>query len=765
MLTAVCALLVAAALAPLAHRLTGRRVGWLLALVPLGAFAYFLAQAGRVAGGDLPAAAYRWAPSLGLALSMRLDGLGLLFALLVTGIGALILVYAGGYFPDDADLGRLCAFLLLFMAAMLGLVLADNLLLLFIFWELTSVSSYLLIGFKHADASARAAALQALLVTGGGGLALLAGLVLIGQAGGSFELSALSGGGLQGHPLYAAALACVLLGAFTKSAQVPFHFWLPGAMAAPTPVSAYLHSATMVKAGVYLLARLSPLLGGTAAWGWAVGGAGLATMLIGGGLALVQTDLKRLLAYSTVSALGTMTLLLGVGGEGAVVAMVVFLLAHALYKGALFMVAGAIDHETGTRDATLLGGLRRAMPLTALAGIAAAVSLAGAGPALSFIAKELIFEAALALPRFGLALAAAAALAGALFTFVALVAAVRPFVGAPRETPKRAHEAPPGMWLGPLLLALGGLAIGLLPGSAQDLLVAPAASAILGEPAAVELYLWHGFNTALALSATSLVAGVALFLSWERLRRAAPWVERAGAWGPRGWYEAGLAGMQAAARRQTMLLQNGYLRVYLATILLATIALAAWSLVAGGALALPAWAGELRFYELGIALLILGAAGVAVRSPGRLSTVATLGVVGYGVALIFILYGAPDLAMTQMLVETLQVLLFVLVFYHMPPLRTLQGRAERAVEAGLALAFGALMTALVLAVSATSPQSALAPFFLEQSKPAAHGSNVVNVILVDFRGLDTLGELTVLAVAAIGVYALLRLRPGKVKRP
>ncbi|NTU84249.1 MAG: putative monovalent cation/H+ antiporter subunit A [Chloroflexales bacterium] len=762
MLAAIGAILVASLLAPLAHRLAGRRVGWLLALVPLGAFAFFLAQAGRVAAGEVLTEAYPWAPSLGLALSLRLDGLGLLFALIICGIGALILIYAGGYLAGDADLGRLCAFLLLFMASMLGIVLADNLLLLFVFWELTSISSYLLIGFRHTDAEARGAALQALLVTGGGGLALLAGLVLMGGAGGSFELSVLlAGGGLQAHPLYLPALACVLLGAFAKSAQLPFHFWLPAAMAAPTPVSAYLHSATMVKAGVYLLARLSPLLGGTPAWAGVVGGVGAATMLVGGGLALFQSDMKRLLAYSTVSALGTMTLLIGVGGEAAITAMVVFLLAHALYKGALFMVAGAIDHEAGTRDATRLGGLWRAMPITAATAGLAALALAGAGPLLSFIGKELIFEAALELPRFGLAIAAAVALAGALFTTVALIVGLRPFFGTARPTPQQPHEAPPGMWLGPALLALGGLALGLLPGSVQGLLVAPAVGAVVGEPATVELSLWHGLNPALGLSALSLAAGVGLYLGWERLRGLAPLVERAGVWGPSGWYEAALAGLNAFARWQTRLLQNGYLRLYLLTIVLATAALTGWALLAGNTLAWPAIAGELRFYEVGIALLLLGAAGVAVRSPGRLSTVAALGVVGYGVALIYIIYGAPDLAMTQMLVETLQVLLFVLVFYHLPRFQTRRHPVARAITGLAAVLFGALMTALILAVTATPPESALAPFFLAESKPAAHGSNVVNVILVDFRGLDTLGEITVLAVAAIGVYALLRLRLGR----
>jgi multicomponent Na+:H+ antiporter subunit A len=766
MLLAVVAGLVAALLAPLTHRLAGRWAGWLLALVPLGMFAFFLAQSAQIAGGTRLSEGYPWVPSLGLSLSFALDGLGLLFALLISGVGALILIYAGGYMSGDPGLGRLYAFLLLFMAAMLGLVLADNMLLLFVFWELTSISSYLLIGYKHESGAARSAALQALLVTGGGGLALLAGLVLLGLAGGSFELSALlSGGGLQSHPLYLPALACVLLGAFTKSAQFPFHFWLPAAMEAPTPVSAYLHSATMVKAGIYLLARLSPLLGDTTAWAGVVGGVGVTTMLLGGALALFQTDLKRVLAYSTVSALGILTLLLGMGGEGAIEAMVVFLLAHALYKGALFMVAGAIDHETGTRDASALGGLGRAMPITAAAAALAAISLAGAGPVLSFIGKELIFEAALELPGYGPALAGAAAFSGALFVVVALIVGVRPFFGAPRATPKPPHEPPPSMWLGPAALALAGLALGLLPGGVQDRLLVPAAGAVLGKPASFEIYLWHGLNVALGLSVASVLLGLALYAGWAWLRRLTPLLERAAAWGPGGWYAGALTGVEALARWQTRRLQSGYLRHYLLITALTVLGLAGGALVLGGALAAPAALDELRLYEAAIPLLMLGAAIVAVRSPGRLSTVAALGVVGYGVALIYILYGAPDLAMTQMLVETLQVILFVLVFYHMPRFQQLSSRAGRLRDGVVALALGALMSALVLAVVATPPASALAPFFVEQSKPLAHGSNIVNVILVDFRGLDTLGEITVLAVAAIGVFALLKLRPRKEDRP
>jgi multicomponent Na+:H+ antiporter subunit A len=483
-------------------------------------------------------------------------------------------------------------------------------------------------------------------------------------------------------------------------------------------------------------------------------------MLLGGALALFQTDLKRILAYSTVSALGTLVLLLGIGTPEAAAAAMVFLLAHALYKGALFMVAGALDHATGTRDVERLGGLRRAMPITAAVAALAAVSLAGFGPVLSFIGKELLLEALLHVEGLGVLLAALGSLAGALFVAVAGIVAVRPFFGPLRETAHAPHEAPLSMWLGPALLAAAGMAIGIAPEGVGALLVAPAASAVVGSPQEVELSLWHGLNAALGLSVASVLLGAALSLTWERLRRATPWLERIFAWGPERGYAAGLAGLEALALALTRRLQSGFLRRYLLVILVTALALAGWALVRGGVL-LPAlgWA-DLRFYELGLVVLMLLAALWAVRSPSRLSAILGLGVVGYGVALIYILYGAPDLAMTQILVETLTVILFVLVFYHLPRFTPLSARPTLVRDACVSLGVGALATTLILAASATPPESALAPFFLEASRPLAHGRNVVNVILVDFRGLDTLGEITVLAVAAIGVFALLKLRPG-----
>jgi multicomponent Na+:H+ antiporter subunit A len=752
-----------ALVAPWISRVGRNFAGWLLALLPLGLAIYFTTFISRVAHGERISAVYSWVPGLNANLSFALDGLSLLFALLITGIGALICIYAGGYLAGNKHLGRFYSFLLFFMASMLGVVLADNLLALFVFWELTSVSSFLLIGFTHERAASRAAARQALMITGSGGLALLVGMIMLGFVGGSFELSALPGKGdvIRASPLYGGILALMLLGAFTKSAQVPFHFWLPNAMEAPTPVSAFLHSATMVKAGVYLLARMSPILGGTEAWTVTVTTVGALTMLVGGLLALFQTDLKRLLAYSTVSALGTLMLLLGLGSEEGIKAMVVFLLAHALYKGALFMVAGAVDHETGTRNVNQLGGLWRAMPITAGIAVLACVSLASFGPVLSFIGKELLFEAVLHAEGPAVILVPAAVLAGALFVTVAAVVCIRAFFGPVHHTPRQPHEAPPSLWLGPAVLALLGGVLGMLPQLVQEALVAPVASAVLGRSTTVELALWHGVNPAFLMSLAAIGLGLGLFLVWDHIHSGWPWLRWALGRGPERWYVVLLHGVDMLALALTRRLQNGYLRRYLMVTLLTTVGLVGGTLFAQAGLPQTIPWLQVRFYEVLLAALMLAAAGAALRASGRLGTVASLGIVGYGVALFYVLYGAPDLAMTQILVETLTVLLFVLAFYHLPNMHRTSSRAVRLRDAVIALLVGGLMTLLVLAATATPPTSRLAPYFVEHSKPDAHGSNIVNVILVDFRGLDTMGEITVLAVAAIGVYALLRLRPKR----
>ncbi|HEX2229313.1 MAG TPA: hydrogen gas-evolving membrane-bound hydrogenase subunit E, partial [Candidatus Binatia bacterium] len=625
---------------------------------------------------------------------------------------------------------------LMFMASMLGLVLADNLLALFTFWELTSISSYFLIGFDHERESARTSALQALLVTGAGGLALLAGFLLVGHAAGSMEISALLSGGevIRPHPLYAPIVVLVLAGAFTKSAQLPFHFWLPGAMLAPTPVSAYLHSATMVKAGVYLLARLTPVLGGTEIWMIALTTAGATTMTVGAFLALRQTDLKLILAYLTVSALGILVLFIGLGSSEAMVAAMVFLLGHALYKGALFLVVGIVDHETGTRDIRKVGGLRAAMPVTATIAGLAALSLAALPPAFGFIGKELLLQTSLGATAWLITIALV--LASSVFVAGAGIVAIRPFFGKKAATPKRAHEAPPSFWLAPMLLAGTGILFGLMPSLVEGALLQSAVQAILREPVTFHLALWHGFNLPLALSAVSLGCGAALYAGRRQAHDAAERLQITSSWGPQHWYGHVLTGMNGLAQRQTRVLQNGYLRSYLLIIVAATVGLAVAKLFnAIGSLDLTAEL-DVRFYEWIVAALIPAGALTAIMSRSRLGAVAALGVVGYSVGLIFVLFSAPDLAMTQFMVETLTVILFVLVFYHLPRFTALSTRLELVRDSLTALAFGGLITIIVSIGAGIQLYPKISDYFIENSLPLAHGRNVVNTILVDFREFD-----------------------------
>jgi multicomponent Na+:H+ antiporter subunit A len=747
-----------AVVAPFIHRKWPRASGWLLSLLPFG-LAIVLAKQAALAGEGVLREVYPWIPSLGISLSFRLDGLSLLFALLIAVVGGMVVIYSSGYLAGHDHLGRIYAFLLMFMASMLGLVLADNLLALFVFWELTSLSSYLLIGFYHEREAARSAALQALLVTGLGGLALLAGFVLLGHAGGTFELSALAAksGELRAHPLYLPMLLLVLLGAFTKSAQFPFHFWLPDAMEAPAPVSAYLHAAAMVKAGVYLVARTSPLLGGTEAWTYLVGGTGGLTMLLGAYLAFRQSYLKRILAYSTVSALGTLMMLLGLGTPAAVKAALVFFLAHVLYKGALFLAAGNVEHGAGTGDVAKLGGLGRRMPATALAVVVAAVVMAGLPPSFGFVAKESLLEAALASPFGGEWLAALTVAASVLIIAVSGLVSLRPFFGAATEASLEAHEGPPALLLGPVVLGVSGFLLGLLPGAER--LLAPAVEAVLGVPTPINLALWHGWNFPLALSAVSLVAGALLYSGRDRtvaILTATDW----GRFGPAGWYRTALKGMLRIADFQTRLLQSGYLRSYLLTILGVTVGLLAFTALRHFEWpAPPLWDG-VRLHELLVVLLILASVVAAVLSPSRLSAIAALGVAGYGIGLIFLLEGAPDLAITQFVVETLVVVLFVFAFYRLPRFTRTSATGARLRDLAFAVAMGTMMSLLTLAAAGASLYPAISDYFGEWAYLKAHGRNIVNVILVDFRAVDTFGEITVIAVAAVGVYALLRLRPG-----
>jgi multicomponent Na+:H+ antiporter subunit A len=762
--TAILLLFILSALAPHIQRVQPHYSGWLLAILPAGLFLTLLGRLPALQAGEVFSYRLPWAESLGITFSLYLDGLGLLFGLLILGIGALVLIYGGGYLHGHHQLGRFYAFILLFMASMLGVVVSDNALTLFVFWELTSITSFLLIGFDHEKEGSRYAALQALLVTGGGGLAMLAGLVLLGQIGGTYEISQLNqlGDVLRASPLFLPAFLLILAGALTKSAQYPFHFWLPGAMAAPTPVSAYLHSATMVKAGVFLLARLSPIFAGTPEWQTLVTAFGLATFLAGAFLAIGQVDLKKLLAYTTVSSLGTMVMLLGWGSPLAVKAAMLYLLAHALYKGALFLVAGAVDHETGTRDVTKLGGLRREMPRTAVAAALAGLSMAGLPPALGFIAKEVLYETTLAAQPLAGWLTAGALVGNAILVAVSGLVGLKPFIGKEGETPRHAHPAPLALDLPPLLLASLGLLAGLLPMILAAPLVQASAQAVLLQHYKVKLALWHGLNPMLALSGLTLLLGAGIYAGWRPIWGLTARLRWLGRFGPAHAYQVGLESLRRFAAWLTYRLQNGYLRFYLMTIILTTVALAglAYLRSVNGLILRNDW-GAINFYEVVLGVLIILAAVTITRTRSRLATIAVMGIVGYGLALIYLLYGAPDLAMIQFAIETLTVILFVLVVYRLPKFTRLTSPPARVADFLVAMTGGILMTILTLIVTARPVVPHISEYFLQNALRLANGRNVVNVILVDFRGFDTLGEITVLALAGIGVYALIRLTIGR----
>jgi multicomponent Na+:H+ antiporter subunit A len=737
-------------------------MGWVFVAVSLAGAIVALSLVAEVSSGAALQISVPWVPSLGVQLSFLIDGLSLLFALLITSIGAFVGLYATAYMAGQALTGRFFFYLLAFQISMLGLVLADNIITLFVFWELTTVTSYFLIGFDHASEQARRKAWQALLVTGIGGLALLAGLLLLAAAGGSMELSELvkAGDEIRSHALYPAILLLVLLGAFTKSAQFPFHFWLPNAMAAPTPVSAYLHSATMVKAGIYLLARLHPALSGTPEWIWTLTIVGAATALWASVVALRQTDLKLALAYTTVMALGTLTMFLGSEARIAITAAITFLLVHALYKCALFLVVGCIDHGTGTREADRLGGLARAMPITTIAAAAAALSMAGFPPFLGFIGKELKYEGALAVASEPMFVAAAAVIANAMMVAVAGIVAVRPFFGPAVATAAKAHEAPLRMWLGPLVLAFLGLVFGLVPPYIGEAVVQPAVSAVLGQPETVKLALWHGLNLPLMLSILTMTIGLALYVGHLRVRATlVNLMDRLPITGDEA-YERIKGRVIWLANMQTALLQGGSLRRYLFVVFAVAIGAVGATLVSSDAVRWPVEWPVIPVYEWGVVLLAAAGAVLPILAQSRLAAICGLGVVGSSVALIFLFYGAPDVAITQLLVEVLFLVIMAVILLKLPRFvgQGHPGRAGRTRDLVLAATGGVVMTLLLLAVLDTPMSVHLTRFFEAASVPEAHGRNIVNVILVDFRALDTLGEIIVVAVAALGAFALIKLR-------
>jgi len=733
--------------------------------VTAASLALLLSHAPAVMAGETVRNVWAWVPEIGLDLTFRLDGLSLLFAGLILFIGLLIVLYAHFYLSPKDSPGKFYSEMMLFMAAMLGVALSDNLLLLVVFWELTSLSSFLLIGFWSHRADARAGARQALAVTGGGGLAMLGGFVLLGQIAGTYELSEMVGrvAMIQADPLFVPALLLILLGAFTKSAQFPFHFWLPDAMAAPTPVSAYLHSATMVKAGVFLLMRMYPVLAGSGWFEVIVTATGLATVLFAAFVALFKHDLKALLAYSTVSHLGLIVFLIGLGSPLAAVAAVFHVLNHATFKASLFMIAGIVDHETHSRDMRQLGGLWKYMPWTATLSMVAAASMAGVPLTNGFLSKEMFFTEAVVGTAgvWAWVVPALVTLAG-VFSVAYSLRFVHDtyFNGELGNVPNtHPHEPPLGMKLPAMLLVTMCIGVGLLPAITFGPLVHVAATALVGQPLPeYHLAIWHGFNLPLLMSAIALAAGIGLYLLLARGKRMHR-IESEAWFGPatgRQVFDGLIDGLFALAGRISIRLETGSLQRYLVWLIGAAVVAAATQLVGQG---IGAGTRELlpaSPLAIAVWLLLFAACGaIALTHHQRFQAVVLVGVVGLVTSLTFVSLSAPDLALTQLSVEVVSTVLLLMGLALLPQHSPRESSALRRTRDGVLALAGGAGVAWVAWVLLTRNHDSISWYFLEKSLPVGGGTNVVNVILVDFRGYDTFGEITVLGIAAIGVLALM----------
>ena len=769
-----------AAVLPANARNTESTVAGLIALFCTVQAALYFPQ---IADGGVLRQEIEWLPALGLNLVIRMDGFAWMFCMLVLGIGTLVVLYARYYMSPADPVPRFFSFFLAFMGAMAGVVLAGNIIQLAFFWELTSLFSFLLIGYWHHRRDARRGARMALTVTGTGGLCMLGGMLVIGHIVGSYDLDHVLAAGAQvrNHPLYLTALVLVLLGAFTKSAQFPFHFWLPNAMAAPTPVSAYLHSATMVKAGVFLLARMWPVMGGTEPWFWLVGGAGLATLLVGGYAAMFQNDLKGLLAYSTISHLGLITLLLGLNSPLAAVAAVFHIMNHAAFKASLFMAAGIVDHESGTRDIRRLSGLRSMMPVTATLACVASAAMAGVPLLNGFLSKEMFFAETVfmdATPLVAVLLPIAATLAGMFSVAYSLRFTVDVFCGPPAtDLPRTPHEPPHWMRVPVELLVLMCLVVGMLPAwSIGRFLDAAARPVVGGELPAFSLAVWHGFNTPFIMSLLALVGGMVLYLALRALRAAGqvdapPLIHHIPG---RRLFDGALALLTQMGRSGRRLLSTQRLQWQMLWLVCAALA-------AG---AMPLWnqglqLGQRSMLPLSPAFVLLWAVGMVCAVAAawqakyhRLAALTLAGGAGLCTCITFLWFSAPDLALTQIVVEIVTTVLILLGLRWLPKrdeaLRIATSaeqattRWRRLRDMVLALAAGGGMAWLAFAMISRPFPDSTSTFFLENALTQGGGTNVVNVMLVDFRGFDTFGEIVVLGVVALTVYALLRrFRPAR----
>ncbi len=732
-----------------------------LALIQIGVFIYFTTKIPIITDGEIILFKLPWIPQLGLELSFMLNGLSLAFALLITGIGALVFIYAHAYMKSYYNTDQFYFFLFLFSGAMLGLVISENLIQLFIFWELTSFLSFLLITFFHEKESARKAAFQSLFITGFGGLILLTGIILIGNIVQTYSLNEWirQGDIIRESTMYLPGLILILIGAFTKSAQFPFHFWLPGAMQAPTPVSSYLHSATMVKAGFFLLASLNPVLGGTNEWTYIIPIFGVMTLLVGSYFAITQKDIKDILAYTTISALGILILLIGIDTKLSIKAAILFLFIHAFYKATLFMVAGIIDKKTGTREISKLGGLARYMPITFIVALLALFSMAGLPPMLGFLGKELIYEAKVQSPGIASLILILGVASNILMIAVSLLFLKKVFLGKVRKYDKQPNEK--GLFIiGPAMLAVLSLVFGLFPNVLGNSIIEPAIQSIFLETYQVKLSIWHGFNKVFYLSLFTVVAGFGLYYllikksvvlkKWRYLNSRLFNIEFSEV------FSKVIDNFIDFSKRSTSIIQHGFHRYYILTIIIVTTALLWLQVYLTRGWILETNLSINPFYITGLVVVSSIAAIYSAINKSRITTIIAMGVVGYGISLIYLYYSAVDLAITQIIVETLTIVIFVIVLQKLPRFAKLSSKATKIRDFLIALSFGAVMTVLALKAIHVEFNRPISDFFIKNSLDKAYGKNIVNVILVDFRALDTLGEVTVLTIAALGVFVLLK---------
>lgn len=748
--------IVCAAVAFLLGSRLGRWVWPIAAAAPTAVVVWLIANTGVISEGGSISQKFEWVPGLGLGLDLRVDAFSTLMLILVSGIGALIFAYAWHYFGNSPSSTRAAGLLTLFAASMVGVVIADNLLALYVFWELTSVTSYLLIGLDDTETEARSAAQQAWLVTSLGGLAMLAGFVLLGQQAGTYTISEILAAPPSGTTT-AVALVLILVGAFTKSAQYPFHSWLPTAMVAPTPISAYLHSAAMVKAGVYLVARLAPAFADVGPWRPVVVTVGLVTMVAGGLRALRPFDLKQLLAFGTISQLGFLMVLFGIGRPAATAAGCALLLAHGLFKAALFMVVGIVDHEAGTRDIRELPGLGHGWGPTKFVALLSAASMAGVPLLAGFISKEQAYGALVDGSGFD-RLALVGIVIGSMLTvayslrFVA--ALIRPDLVSPHPADRPSVRRSPTFWFAStgVLLATGSVILGIVPRIWSGLV--DAAARALDTRVDAHLVLWHGFTTPLLLSVVTLGVGVALFV----LRRSVSTAQAHMTFPVSGLqgYEAVLRATLGFAGRLTRFVQSGSLPVYTAVIF-STVVIAPMAAMVTGRW-WPGWPTPIGTpAHVPIAVVLVVGAVAATLAGRRFAAAILLGVVGYAMGMLFVLQGAPDLALTQFAVETLSVVVFLLVLRALPDRFELRSTTiRRPLRIVISAAVGVFVVLMAIASSGARTEPSVSGEMAEQALPRGGGRNIVNVILVDIRGMDTLGEISVLVTAGIGVVAIAR---------